>query len=265
MPIPGLGGLADVYLDWAMAAAVFLGVLLAVYLVGRLVFVPPLVRIVRLRNPKNETLVDATREYARLAFALLGIPIAITAAGYGNIVAGSAVVVAAMTLALGVAAQDVIGNFVCGVFLVSDPDFHIGDYIEWDDDHGTVEAIGYRVTRVRTPAGETITVPNATLATSTVHSPFARGKYRMEVPITVPMGDQAPAKAALADAASSDDRILDHPEPRVQLDEFDGDAAVLATHFWVDNPHKADLLDVKTDFGERAAEELADAGVAPPS
>lgn len=265
MAVPGLDSLADVYWDWAIDGAIFLAVLLGVYLVGRLLLVPPLVRVVRLRNPRNDTLVDATRDYARLVFGLLGIPIAITAAGYGNIVAGSAVVVAAMTLALGVAAQDVIGNFVSGVFLVSDPDFHIGDYIEWDEDHGTVEAIGYRVTRVRTPAGETITVPNATLATSTVHSPFARGKYRMEVPIRIPMGDQAPAKEALTDAASADDRILDQPGPRVHLDEFDGDAAVLATHFWVDDPHQADLLDVKSDFGERAAAQLESAGVEPAS
>lgn len=265
MAIPGVGGLADIYWGWAVRGATFFAVLLGVYLAGRLLVVPPLVRVVRLRNPKNDTLVDATREYARLAFGVLGVPIAITAAGYGNIIAGSAVVIAAMTLALGVAAQDVIGNFVSGVFLVSDPDFHIGDYIEWDEDHGTVEAIGYRVTRVRTPAGETITVPNATLATSTVHSPFARGRYRMEIPITVPMRDQVPAKAALTDAARADDRILHQPEPCVHLDEFDGDAAVLATHFWVDDPHQVDLLDVKTEFGERAAEALSEAGVEPAS
>lgn len=261
MPIPGAEALADVYLDWLVAASIFFVVTFTVYLVGRLFLVPPLVRVVRLRNRNNDTLVDATRSYARLGFFVVGIPIGVTAAGYGNVVASSAVVVAAVTLAIGVAGQEVIGNFVSGVFLVADPDFQVGDYIEWNDGAGTVMGIGYRVTRVRTPAGVNVTVPNTTLATTTIRSPFTRGTYRMSVEIEVWIGDQVDAKIALERAASQDPRILDDPSPRVHLDRFDGDIAVLAVHFWISDPHHADLLDVKTDFGQRAAAELEAAGL----
>ena len=261
MAMPGAEALADTYLDWLLAAGVFLVVTFTVYLVGRLFLVPPLVRVIRLRNPNNDTLVDATRSYARLGFLVVGIPIGVTAAGYGNVVASSAVVVAAVTLAVGVAGQEVIGNFVSGVFLVADPDFQVGDYIEWDDDAGTVMGIGYRVTRVRTPAGVNVTVPNTTLATSTIRSPFTRGRYRLAVEIEVWIGDQVEAEAALERAARKDPRILDDPEPRVHLDRFDGDIAVLTVHFWISDPRPADLLDVRTDFGQRAAEELEAAGL----
>lgn len=261
MPIPGAEALADLYLDWALAATIFLAVTFTVYLVGRLLLVPPLVRIIRLRNPNNDTLVDATRSYARLGVLLVGIPIGVTAAGYGNVVASSAVVVAAVTLAIGVAGQEVIGNFVSGVFLVADPDFQVGDYIEWDDDAGTVMGIGYRVTRVRTPAGVHVTVPNTTLATTTIRSPFTRGRYRLSVEIEVWLGDQAAAETALERAADRDPRILDDPRPRVHLDRFDGDVAVLAVQFWIRDPRPADILDVRTDFGQRVADELEAAGI----
>ena len=261
MPISGGEPLVDLYIDWAVAAGIFFVVAFTVYLVGRLFLVPPLVRVIRLRNPNNDTLVDATRSYARLGFFVIGIPIGVTAAGYGNVVASSAVVVAAVTLAIGVAGQEVIGNFVSGVFLVADPDFQVGDYIEWDEDGGIVMGIGYRVTRVRTPAGVNVTVPNTTLATSTIRSPFTRGRYRMSVEIEVWIGDQADAETALERAASQDPRILDEPEPRVHLDRFDGDIAVLAVQFWISDPRPADILDVRTDFGQRAADELEAAGL----
>ncbi len=78
----------------------------------------------------------------------------------------------------------------------------------------------------------------------------------MAVEIEVWMDDQADAKAALERAASQDPRILDEPGPQAHLDRFDGDIAVLAVHFWISDPRPADLLDVKTDFGQRAVAEL---------
>lgn len=61
------------------------------------------------------------------------VAVAATVAGFGGVVSGSAVIVAAGTVALGVAAQNVVANLVSGAFIVTDRNFNVGDWIEWND------------------------------------------------------------------------------------------------------------------------------------
>lgn len=254
--------LVEQYREWFVKAAAFVAVLAGTYLVGRLLVVPSVVRAVRARNRKNPTLVSAVQLYLRVGFVVLGVPLAVAAAGFGGVVAGSAIVVAAATLALGVAGQDVIGNLVSGVFLVADPDFNVDDYIEWGDHAGTVERIGLRVTRVRTPANEVATVPNTDLATSSVSRPFSRDRYRVSERVTVGYDEDVDALAdLLVDAALADDRVLADPAPTVDVTALGDTAVELAARFWVADPADVDVADVRSEFDARAKDRLLDEGV----
>ncbi|MFB6159562.1 MAG: mechanosensitive ion channel domain-containing protein, partial [Haloferacaceae archaeon] len=70
--------------------------------------------------------------------------------------------------------QDVIANFVAGVFIFTDRPFRIGDWIEWDGYSGIVEDISLRVTRVRTFDNELLTVPNSNLTDGVIKNPVAK-------------------------------------------------------------------------------------------
>jgi small-conductance mechanosensitive channel len=128
------------------------GAFLLVYLIGRLVVVRGIVRLVAARNSRTPTLVEAVERYTHLAVVLLAIAAGLSAAGFGHLLTGSAIVVAAVALAVGVAGLPVIGNVVSGLFPVVDPDFNVGDWIVWEDGEGIVETIRLRVTHVRTPS-----------------------------------------------------------------------------------------------------------------
>jgi hypothetical protein len=132
-----LGPLFEEYSNWLRQGGILVIVFLGTYLLGRVLVVPPIARAVASRNPDNKTLVSAIRLYLRVVVAVLAVPIAITAAGFGGVAFGSGVILAAATLALGIAGRDVIGNLVSGVFLVADSDFNVGDYIEWDESADT--------------------------------------------------------------------------------------------------------------------------------
>ncbi len=84
-------------------------------------------------------------------------------AGYGRFLRNSAFVIAAATLAIGVAGQTVVGSILGGLVLVVDPEFNIGNYIEWSEDEGEIKSIILKVTRVHSKNGELITVSNTTL------------------------------------------------------------------------------------------------------
>ena len=67
------------------------------------------------------------------------------------------------TLAISLALQDVLKNFVAGVYLLLERPFVIGDRIVVKDVAGEVEGIGIRTTMLRDLNEERIVVPNATI------------------------------------------------------------------------------------------------------
>ncbi|MBP2251139.1 small-conductance mechanosensitive channel [Halarchaeum solikamskense] len=242
----------------------FVAIALVVYAVGRLAVVPPLVRAVRARNDENRTLVDATELYARVAIAATALVLATAAAGFGRAFQGSALVVAAATLALGVAGQDVIGNLVSGVFLVADPDFSVGDYVQWGDQEGTVEKVDFRVTRVRTAAGETVTVPNSQLTTNALISPYAGATYRVSE--TFGVRHDADVETALRlpkEAAEADERIVADPEPTVQVDGFGANSLDVVARYWVGEPTETLIAEVRSAYVRRVADAFEAHDIAP--
>jgi len=239
----------------------FVVVLVALYLLGRLFVVPPLVRIVRFRNPQDRTLVDAVRLYGRILLFVFSFAVATAAAGFQRAFQGSAIVVAAATLALGVAGQDVIGNLVSGAFLVADPDFNVGDYIEWGDRAGTVEAVEFRVTRVRTVEGASVSVPNGELTSHPIRNPYGNDQYRMQVAFGVRHDDVEEAADLARAAALATDRVLEEPTPTVYADAFGSTSVDLIARFWVRDPKRARLLTVRDAFVRRLNDRLREAGV----
>ncbi len=67
------------------------------------------------------------------------------------------------TLAVSLAVQDVLRNFVAGVYLLLERPFSIGDRIRLRDVEGKVESIEARTTVLRTAREERVLVPNATV------------------------------------------------------------------------------------------------------
>lgn len=68
-------------------------------------------------------------------------------------------------VAVALAAKDTISNLFGSVTVILDRPFSIGDYIVLEKNiEGTVEQVGFRSTRIRTPINSLITMPNSVLA-----------------------------------------------------------------------------------------------------
>lgn len=63
-------------------------------------------------------------------------------------------------MAIALAAKETIANLLGGIIIYSDHLFKIGDYVETDKVHGTVEKIGLRATLIRTGNKTLISIPN---------------------------------------------------------------------------------------------------------
>ncbi len=74
-------------------------------------------------------------------------------------------------IAIGLAAQNVLGDLFGSLALVLDKPFVRGDFIILSDEHmGTVEKIGLKTTRIRSLGGEQLIVANTDLLTSRIHN-----------------------------------------------------------------------------------------------
>lgn len=232
-----------------------------VYVVGHVVVAPTTGRVIRARNPRNPTLHQAVERYVEAAVLVVALLVAVTLAGYGPELTRSSLIIAAATLAVGVAGQEVIGNLVSGLFLVTDPNFNVGDWIAWNDSEGVVESVALRVTRVRTPSNEEMTVPNTELTTHPITRPYGREEFRVEEQVGIDYDDDVDAARTILEEAAETDAILSDPSPRAYFSGFGDDAVELVVHYWIRNPTRQKVMRVRSAYAERAKERFGAAGL----
>ncbi|MGB1110059.1 MAG: mechanosensitive ion channel family protein [Gammaproteobacteria bacterium] len=80
-------------------------------------------------------------------------------------------------LAFALAAKDVVENLFGSITVLLDRPFGVGDWVVIGDVEGTVEAMGFRSTRIRTFYNSLITMPNSAMITAHVDNMGAR-RYR---------------------------------------------------------------------------------------
>jgi len=110
----------------------------------------------------------------KILLLLLFIAALLTEWGYNTTTILASLGVGGIAIAL--AAQKTIENFFGGVSVVADRPVAVGDFCKFGDRMGTVEDIGLRSTRVRTPDRTLVTVPNGQFSTMTIENFSKRDK-----------------------------------------------------------------------------------------
>ena len=88
-------------------------------------------------------------------------------------------------LAFALAAQETLANLFGGLTIMMDKPFNVGDYIQFSGIEGTVEDIGFRSTRIRTPDHTVVTVPNSSIAKEKVTNCSRRDRRRVRFSLPV--------------------------------------------------------------------------------
>jgi small-conductance mechanosensitive channel len=174
---------------------------------------------------------------------------------------------AAVGVAIGFAAQDLLKNLFGGIILVFDQPFQVGDKISAGGTYGEVVSIGLRSTRIVTPDDNLVSVPNAQVVDGQVANANA-GELNCQVVTDLYLPgwiDEARAKKIAFEAAASSKYVyLNKPIVVLVKDEF---KETFLTHLKV----KAYVLDPRYEFlfesdvTERARAGFRDAGLLEPS
>mgnify|MGYP000710293701 CR=1 FL=1 len=103
--------------------------------------------------------------------------------------------------ALAFASKDLVSNWFGGIMLYLDKPFKVGDWIRSPDREieGTVEYIGWRITKIRSFDKRPLYVPNALFNNITVQNPSRMTHRRIKESIGVRYDDMAQVEAIVAD------------------------------------------------------------------
>ncbi len=88
-------------------------------------------------------------------------------------------------LAVALAAQKTLENLFGGITLIADQPVRVGDLCRFGDRTGTVEDIGLRSTRLRTPERTVVSVPNGEFASMQLESFAPRDRIRLQATLAL--------------------------------------------------------------------------------
>jgi small-conductance mechanosensitive channel/CRP-like cAMP-binding protein len=148
----------------------------------------------------------------------------------GNILATSAVV----SVIIGLALQDTLGNFFAGISLHIEQPYHIKDAIKLESLIGRVEAVTWRATTIRTNDNTIIIIPNSRVAREALEVfPFGNLNRRI---LRFPAPYRIPPQTVIAivkEAVRTMPNVSPEITPVVRIHEFADSSITYEALYWV--------------------------------
>jgi MscS family membrane protein len=127
-------------------------------------------------------------------------------------------------LAVALAAKDSVANFLGTLTIILDKPFQIGDQVVVDKYEGTVASVGFRSTRIRTPDGGLLTLPNSKLIDSPLQNvgrrPNIRWHTNIDISYTTPPDKVRRATEILEEILKDHEGMKEGLPPRIYFNAF---------------------------------------------
>ena len=202
-----IGGAPRLVIAYATTGAMFLGA-------AWLAIVISTVLGEAIVSSEQLTIRSLDSQLVRLGARLIGLVVAIAILIQGgdqlgfpaySIIAGLGV----GGLAVALAAQSTIANLIGSLLIAIEKPFRVGHVVRVGGSEGTVEDVGFRSTRIRTPDNSLVTIPSSTVVNSTVENLSVRTKRRQRFFVQVTY--DTPREKVEELVARIRQLIIDHP------------------------------------------------------
>ena len=239
--------------DWLAAGAV----IASGVVIGRAVQAV-LVRVVHHRDAAQGAAVALGR-FVGFLFAAVGLLYGLSVLGVrlGPLVGALGI----GGLAVALAGQTILANFLGSIILQLRRPFRLGDQVSTNGCAGTVEDVNFRTVVLRTFDGERVVVPCSQVLANPITNHTTLGRRRTTLSISVSYNtDLRSVRKVLLDAARAADGVLEDPRPEVWVEEFAESGIDIALRFW-HAPDIATLWRVRSEVAVAAKEALDSAGI----
>ena len=209
---------------------VFLTVVVALWIAG----------IIEARLMRVDTLDSNLRIVGvRVAKALLTVVAIVSSLSLVGIdMTALSVFTGALGVGLGLGMQKIASNYVSGFIILLDRSIRLGNVVQVGADVGQVTRITTRYTVLKNTTGTECIVPNDVLISSVVQNQtYSDTRLRLATTVGVAYGtDLDLAMRLMAEAASSQRRVLADPAPKALLTLFGDSSIQLELGFWIADP-----------------------------
>ena len=140
------------------------------------------------RNLESHGKVDKTlyRALSHITRIVLKVLVVVAIVGYlGFDTSGISALIASLGVGIGLAVNGALSNFAGGVLLLITRPFKVDDYIETCGYSGTVEDIFICNTKIITPDGKKVYLPNGKLSTSEIVNYTENGLRRVDFDFSI--------------------------------------------------------------------------------
>lgn len=158
---------------------------------------------------RDRTTLRAVTQLSRVSVIVIAILISMQS--FGISITALLAVGGVGGIALGFAAKDTLANFLGGMMIFWDRPFSVGDWVRSPDRNieGTVEEIGWRLTRIRTFDKRPLYVPNGIFSNISIENPSRMLNRRIKTTIGLRYQDAPKIAVILKDVESM---LRNHPE-----------------------------------------------------
>ncbi len=160
-------------------------------------------------QPVDRTTAAAVGKLLRASVIITGVLMALQNLGFS--ISGVLAFGGIGGIAVGFAARDTLANFFGALMIFLDRPFSVGDWVRSPDQEieGTVEEIGWRLTRIRTFDQRPLYVPNSVFSTIAVENPSRMLNRRIYETVGVRYDDVAVLPRIVADVEAM---LRNHPD-----------------------------------------------------
>jgi small-conductance mechanosensitive channel len=144
---------------------------------------------------------------------------------------------ALLSVVLGFALQETLGNLFSGLTLHAEQPFEQGEFVSFGTWSGKVMDVGWRTTRLLTGEDDELLVPNSLISREVVVNHSRPHLHDcIDIALTLEMNvPPARCKGVLLEAVESCTLALKDPAPRVLLGGFDANGAVYKVRFYAES------------------------------
>lgn len=170
-----------------------------------------------------------------LKVSLYAVLIITIASGFGLDAASILALLGSAGVAIGLAIQGSLSNFVGGVLILLLKPFKVGDYIKEDSNsnEGVVKEIELFYTKLITPDNKVIVLPNGTLANSSLTNVTACDKRRMDIIVRISYNaDIRQTKEVLQKVLDEDAAVLKEEEHFIYISDLGESSVNIGVRCW---------------------------------
>ena len=179
---------------------------------------------------------------AVLVVSVLGVDLSSTAG-----------VLSAITVALGLALQDVIGCFASGLIVIANKPLQVGEYVLIKNDYGqcegTVVKVGIMMTELYTFDGQSVYLPNSNIQKSIITNINRKPDRRLDITVQLSYDeDIEKVKTILLNIGNNDERVIKDKGVNALVSGLTESGIKMTLRVWTTND---DYWSLMYDFNEK--------------